>query len=82
MGPLRGRAEQLAATLAGATPGPLTVREKEVADLVAQGLTNRQIAATVHISERTAENHVQHILTKLGFNTRAQIATWATRADT
>lgn len=57
---------------------PLSRREHEVADLVAQGLTNRQIAGRVHIAERTAENHVQHILTKLGFNTRSQIASWAT----
>ncbi|MPY80812.1 MAG: hypothetical protein GEV04_20700 [Actinophytocola sp.] len=79
MAPLLGRAERLAASLAGATPGPLTRREREIAELVAQGLTNRQIAATTHISERTAENHVQHILTKLGFGTRAQIAAWVTR---
>ncbi|NEA37318.1 AAA family ATPase [Streptomyces sp. SID13031] len=57
----------------------LSVRETEVAALVADGLTNRQIAGRLVISERTAQNHVQHILTKLGFATRAQIATWATR---
>ncbi len=58
--------------------GPLSRRERQIADLVAQGLTNRQIAANLHIAERTAENHVQHILTKLGFNTRSQIAAWVT----
>jgi len=58
--------------------GPLSRREHEIARLVAQGLTNRQIAAEAHIAERTAENHVQHILTKLGFSTRTQIATWVT----
>jgi hypothetical protein len=45
------------------------------------GLTNRQIAAEAHIAERTAENHVLHILTKLGFSTRTQIATWFTTRD-
>jgi DNA-binding NarL/FixJ family response regulator len=48
--------------------------EDEVAKLVADGLTNRQIAARPVISERTAKTHVQHILTKLGFTTRSQIA--------
>jgi DNA-binding NarL/FixJ family response regulator len=45
--------------------------------LVGQGLTNRQIAAGLYISERTAQNHVQHILTKLGFANRSQIAVWS-----
>ena len=76
MAPLRRRAQELASSLAGADAGPLTKREHEVAVLVSQGLTNRQIAAITHISERTAETHVQHILTKLGFASRAQIAAW------
>ena len=54
----------------------LSPREEEVAALVAEGLTNRQIAQRLVISERTAQNHVQHILTKLGFATRGQIAAW------
>jgi DNA-binding CsgD family transcriptional regulator len=58
----------------------LSSREAEVAALVAEGLTNRQIAERLVISERTAQNHVQHILTKLGFATRSQIAAWSTRA--
>ena len=61
------------------TSGPaaaLTKRERQVADLVAQGLTNKQIAAKLVISQRTAQGHVEHILTKLGFNSRAQIAAW------
>jgi DNA-binding CsgD family transcriptional regulator len=58
--------------------GPLTPREREVAALVAQGLTNRQIAARLCLSERTAQNHVQHILTKLGLSNRSQIAVWIT----
>jgi DNA-binding CsgD family transcriptional regulator len=62
-----------------AAPNVLTAREFEVARLVAQGLTNRQIAAALVISHRTAEGHVEHILVKLGFTSRAQIAAWATR---
>jgi DNA-binding NarL/FixJ family response regulator len=54
----------------------LSRREVEVAGLVAEGLTNRRIAERLFISERTAQNHVQHILTKLGFSTRSQIAAW------
>jgi non-specific serine/threonine protein kinase len=48
-----------------------------VAALVAAGLTNRQIAERLVIAERTAGNHVDHILAKLGFRSRAQIAAWA-----
>ncbi|MGA6204141.1 protein kinase domain-containing protein [Nocardia testacea] len=64
-----------------ATRGPglsaeLTARELEVADLIAEGLTNRAIATRLHISHRTAGGHVEHILTKLGFTSRAQIAAW------
>jgi non-specific serine/threonine protein kinase len=57
--------------------GPrLTPREAEVAELVAGGLTNRQIATRLVLSRRTAESHVEHILAKLGFTTRSQIAAW------
>jgi ATP/maltotriose-dependent transcriptional regulator MalT len=76
MAPLRQRAEALAGTLRGDAPGGLTPREVEVAAHVADGLTNKQIAALMHISERTAETHVQHILTKLGLANRTQIAAW------
>lgn len=54
----------------------LTRREREVAALVAQGLTSREIAARLVIAERTAETHVEHILAKLGFRTRAQVGGW------
>jgi DNA-binding CsgD family transcriptional regulator len=57
----------------------LSDREREIAPLVAKVLTNLQIAEAAHISTRTAENHVQHILTKLGFQNRSQIAVWATQ---
>lgn len=60
----------------GPADGGLSTREAEVARLVAEGLTNRQIAARLVISERTAGNHVAHILTKLGFTSRSQIAAW------
>ncbi|WP_448611466.1 ATP-binding protein [Geodermatophilus sp. URMC 60] len=56
--------------------GPLTRRQQEVADLVAEGLTDREIAARLVISPRTAESHVEQILTRLGFRSRAQIAAW------
>ena len=61
-------------------PGPrrtLTRREREVALLAARGLTNRQIASQLVVSVRTVEVHVDHILTKLGFHTRTQLAVWA-----
>lgn len=58
-------------------PTPLTRREKEVVDLLAQGLTNKEIAAELVISPRTAGAHVANILGKLGFTSRTQIATWA-----
>ncbi|MEV6388870.1 protein kinase domain-containing protein [Nocardia xishanensis] len=54
----------------------LTKREREVAELIAQGLTNREIATRLVISPRTAQGHVEHLLTKLGFTSRAQIAAW------
>ncbi|MEX5633639.1 ATP-binding protein [Parafrankia sp. FMc2] len=60
---------------------PLSPRETQVAGLVAEGLTNRQIATRLVLSERTAQNHVQHILTKLGFTTRSQIAAWHVHAQ-
>ncbi|MCZ4589073.1 protein kinase domain-containing protein [Rhodococcus opacus] len=66
----------------GAPPAPtamlpkLTKREGQVADLVAEGLTNKEIAARLVISPRTAQGHVEHVLAKLGFTSRAQIAAW------
>ncbi|MFR9731692.1 ATP-binding protein [Saccharopolyspora sp. MS10] len=54
----------------------LTKREREIAELVAQGRTNKEIAESLVIAQRTVEGHVQHILTKLDFSSRAQIAGW------
>jgi DNA-binding CsgD family transcriptional regulator/tetratricopeptide (TPR) repeat protein len=60
----------------------LTPRELEVADLLARGLTNRDIAGELVISAGTAEVHVKHILAKLGFTSRSQITAWAIRERT
>jgi DNA-binding NarL/FixJ family response regulator len=57
--------------------GGLTAREREVATLIARGATSRAIAQALVIGERTAETHVGHILAKLAFSSRAQIAAWA-----
>ena len=56
--------------------GLLGKREADVARLVADGLTNKQIGTRLFISERTVDSHVRSILNKLGFNSRAQIAAW------
>ena len=56
----------------------LSRREEEVAGMVAQGLTNRQIASELFLSESTIENHVSKILRKLGRTSRTEIASWAT----
>lgn len=75
--------EQAIAQALGSLPSPLslawgqlTAREREVAVLVTQGLTNRQIGASLFITEGTARLHVKHILHKLGFSSRARIAAW------
>lgn len=90
-GPLRGRFREAAFALlpperptsprraAKRAFGGLTARERQVAALVADGLTNRQIADELSIAEDTATVHVKHILGKLGFASRAQIAAWAAR---
>jgi predicted ATPase/DNA-binding CsgD family transcriptional regulator len=54
----------------------LTPREREVADLVAQGMSSKDVAAKLVVSRRTVDAHVDHIFAKLGFNSRTQIATW------
>jgi DNA-binding CsgD family transcriptional regulator len=78
MRPFVDRAGGVKAQLSAVWPEPLglTRRELEVAELVGRGLTNRQIAERLVLSERTAQNHVQHILTKLGLANRSQVAVW------
>jgi len=56
--------------------GGISPREREVATLVAQGLSNRAIAETLVLSERTVESHVANALAKLGFSSRAELAVW------
>ena|SRR5438128_3085740 len=55
----------------------LSPREREVAALVASGLSNREIGERLFIAERTAEGHLEQIRNKLGFHSRAEVAAWA-----
>ncbi len=73
--------ERVPAAQAAGARAPLTPRETEIAELVAQGLSNKEIAATLVIAQRTAEGHVEHILSKLGFTSRTQIAAWIAEGD-
>jgi DNA-binding NarL/FixJ family response regulator len=66
----------------GTTAGKLTRREQEVAALVARGLTNRQIATELSISNYTVANHVARILRKLRLSTRSQITAWVVQRRT
>jgi non-specific serine/threonine protein kinase len=63
----------------GADEAPLSPREREVAELVARGLSNRQIAERLVITPGTAGVHVGHVMNKLGVHTRAEIASWTIR---
>jgi DNA-binding CsgD family transcriptional regulator len=76
----RSVAGRMAGPAAGTTrPSTLSVRELEVARLVATGATNREIAAALAIAPKTASAHIEHILRKLGVARRAQIAAWVAR---
>ncbi|HAP78428.1 MAG TPA: DNA-binding response regulator, partial [Acidimicrobiaceae bacterium] len=77
----RDRAEALVRRLEGSAraEGELTSREREVASLIAEGLTNGQLADRLYISPKTAAVHVSNILTKLGLSSRVEIAAWAVR---
>ena len=59
--------------------GELTPREREVAALLAEGLSNSELARRLYISPRTAAVHVSNILTKLGMASRTEVAAWAVR---
>lgn len=74
-GPL-ARADRFLAELSSARPDPLTPREREVAELVAQSLTNRDVALRLALSERTVESHVRSILSKLGMTRRSEVVSW------
>jgi len=63
------------------SPNPLTRREHEIVLLIAQGLSNKEIADELVISPATAARHVANILAKLGFTSRTQVASWATRHE-
>jgi non-specific serine/threonine protein kinase len=65
----------------GKAASPLTKREEEIAELVTQGLGNREIAEHLVLAKRTVDSHIEHIFTKLGFTSRAQVAAWVSRPD-
>jgi DNA-binding CsgD family transcriptional regulator len=74
---LAPRAPALPAWRPAAAQGPaLTRRERQVSELIAEGLTSQEIAGRLGITRRTAESHAEHIMTKLGVRTRAQVAAW------
>jgi predicted ATPase/DNA-binding CsgD family transcriptional regulator len=78
--PVRDGGES-AAQPALAWPGPLTEREREVAILVARGLSNRAIGRELYITQATAARHVANIFSKLGFSSRAQVIAWVVRVN-
>ena len=60
---------------------PLTRREREIAELVTQGLGNREIAEKLVLAKRTVDSHIEHIFGKLGFTSRTRLAAWVSRQD-
>jgi DNA-binding NarL/FixJ family response regulator len=83
--PAQQAADLALAVASGAVPDdpdrshqvPLTPRERQVAALVASGRTNRQIGRVLGISEKTAEVHLHHVMSKLDARSRAEVAAWA-----
>jgi DNA-binding NarL/FixJ family response regulator len=83
--PVKQAADLAMAVASGAAPGDpdhpqpvrLTPRERQVAALVASGRTNRQIGRVLGISEKTAEVHLHHVMSKLDARSRAEVAAWA-----
>lgn len=80
MEPLARECDRLLVTTADAS-ALLTPRETDIAALVTEGLSNTDIARRLTLSVRTVENHVSHVLGKLGFTSRAAIAAWYVRGD-
>lgn len=78
-GAVLDRLKELAAAEQKDPGGPLSPREREVLALIARGMTNKQIAEQLVISEHTARNHVTSILDKLGLSRRAEAAAYAAR---
>src|SRR5207244_2097130 len=76
IGRVRGTSARAAAAGSDEWFQPLTRREAEIAELVSQGLTNREIATRLVISERTVDNHVFHVMNKLNVHTRTEIGVW------
>jgi two-component system, NarL family, response regulator DevR len=75
----RGVVEKLVSSRGAPDEGELTAREREVLVLIAEGATNKEIAARLVVSENTARNHVSHILGKLGFSRRSEAAAYAVK---
>ena len=69
-------AEQVADSVPEDEPPVLTSRQREIAALISKGMTSPQIAAALVISVRTVESHIENIMTRLGFVSRSQIASW------
>lgn len=75
---LSGKADSTRCPHPASEVTPLTRREVDVAKLIVQGLSNKAIAASLVISPRTVDGHLEHILAKLGFTSRTQVAAWVT----
>jgi DNA-binding NarL/FixJ family response regulator len=76
-GPFRDAESLLAEARAAArSADPLTPREREVAELVGQALSNRDVASRLVLSERTVESHVRNMLTKTGLRSRTELTRW------
>jgi predicted ATPase/DNA-binding CsgD family transcriptional regulator len=78
---LGGSSEAVVEAAERADAGPLSKREAEVARLIADGLTNKEIGTRLFISEHTVDSHVRAILNKLGFDSRARIAAWMASSE-
>lgn len=78
----RTRGLEMPAEIRSSFTGTLTRREREVAALVADGLTNREIAERLVLSERTVEAHIANVFAKIGVSSRSQVATWFVRQAT